>query len=141
MTNSQTQALVMPESLASRFLQFLFTVSCVQVSWHATSLRHKTRWYEYGCGSKIPIVVVAYSVRLLPHAPTDAVHSIRWVPCPVKRAVKSLTATLSTTLAFLLCAFLALQQKPVLQTHDIRGGMMNAWTHRLNHHLMHASSK
>lgn len=41
--------------------------------------------------------------------------------CPVKRAVKSPTATLSTTLAFLLCAFLALLQKPVLQTHDIWG--------------------
>ncbi len=40
--------------------------------------------------------------------------------CPVKRAVKAPTATLSTTLAFLLCAFLALLQKPVQCAVDIR---------------------
>jgi hypothetical protein len=60
-----------------------------------TPLEAQTRWYENGCGS-ILLIVVGYSVGLLPHAPTDTVNSILVESCPVKRPVKALAAPLST---------------------------------------------
>ena len=60
---------------SSRFLQFLFTVSCVQLS----RLRRKCHLPEAQNALvriRLRIIVVAYSLELLPHAPTDAAHSI-----------------------------------------------------------------